>query len=76
MLAPLQLRLKLVVAVKGPVETLPLGCQAPDQPSDAVQLVAFVELQVSIEESPAVIVCGFALSATVVTRGPTVTTTL
>jgi hypothetical protein len=76
MLAPLQLRVKLVVAVKGPVNALPLvGC-TPDQPSLAVQLVALVELQVSVEESPAVIVCGFAVSRTVVTAGPTVTTTL
>jgi hypothetical protein len=75
-LAQLQVSVKLVVALKGPVDALPFVDCAPDQPSEAVQLVAFVELQVSVEESPAVIACGFAVSSTVVTAGPTATSTL
>jgi hypothetical protein len=55
----------VVVAVSTPVDAVPLVGSPPVQPPDAVQLAAFVELHVSVDESPVVIVCGFALSETV-----------
>lgn len=75
-LAPEQVNVKLVVAFSGPTNRLPLvGC-GPDQPSDATQLVALVDVQLSVVEPPAVTVCGVAFSVTVVTAGPTVTSAL
>ena len=50
--APEQDRVKVFVAVSAPVETEPLVACTPLQPPEAVQLVAFVELQVSIEAAP------------------------
>ena len=46
---------------------------APDQPPDAVQEVAFVEDQVSVEDAPFAIDVGFAVSDTVGPGGATVT---
>ena len=53
------------MVVSAPVLILPLVDSVPDQPPEAVQLVAFVEDQLSIEEPPAFTVAGFALRLTV-----------
>jgi hypothetical protein len=47
------------------VLTLPLGFSFPDQPPDAVQLLAFVEDQLSIADPPLLTVVGLALRLTV-----------
>jgi len=60
-----QVSVKLVVAVSVPVDWLPLVALAPLQASDAVQLVALVELHVSVEEPPPVTEVGLAVSVTV-----------
>jgi hypothetical protein len=52
---------------------LPEGALRPDQPPEAVQEVAFVEDQVSIEAPPFATDVGFAVSDTVGTGGDTVT---
>jgi hypothetical protein len=64
--------------VSGAVDWEPVSALAPDQPPDAVQLVAFVELHVSVEEPPLAIVAGTAASETVGGGGgvPAVTVTL
>jgi len=50
----------IVVVVRVAVDTLPLNALLPDQPSDAVQLVALVEAQVRVDVAPLAIVLGFA----------------
>ena len=69
---PEQVNVKLVLAVSGGVLSVPLVGRAPLQPPEAVQLVAFVELQVSVDALPLTTLVGLALSATV-GRGTTVT---
>jgi len=54
-----------VLALRAPVDWLPLVATAPDQPPDAVQLVAFVEDQDKVEFDPLVTLVGLALSETV-----------
>ncbi len=71
--APSQIKLKSVVFVRGPVDTVPLVAWAPVQPPDAVQVVAFVDVQVSVAVPPLAIVVGEALS---VTDGATAVTTI
>lgn len=52
--------------MSGPVDSEPPGGPfAPDQPPEAVQEVAFVEDQVSIEDPPLTTEVGFAVSDTV-----------
>jgi hypothetical protein len=63
--APVQVTLKLDVEVKAPVECVPLRACAPDQAPDAMQDVALVEDQVSVELLPLEIELGLALSVTV-----------
>jgi len=58
-----------VVAVSAPVEVLPLTGFAPLQPPEAVQEVAFAELQLSVAALPRVRLVGFALSVTVGAAG-------
>jgi len=65
-LAPLQVRVNVVVALSAPVLALPLVGSLPDHPPEAVQLVAFVENQLSVAEPPLVTVAGLALRLTVV----------
>jgi hypothetical protein len=72
---PVQISVKLVVAAIAPVDWLPLVALAPVQPFEAVQPVALVELQVSVEEAPLATVPGAAVSVTVGT-GATVTVTV
>ncbi len=55
----------MVVAVSGPVLCVPLGACEPDQPPPAVQAVALVELQVSVEAPPLATDVGAAPSETV-----------
>jgi hypothetical protein len=53
------------VVVSAPVLVLPLVGSFPDQPPEAVQLVALLEDQLSIAEPPLLTVVGFALKPTV-----------
>jgi hypothetical protein len=53
------------VAVSAPVLTLPLVGSLPDQPLLAVQLLAFVEDQLSVAEPPLLTVVGLAVRLTV-----------
>ena len=62
---PLQLSVNPVDAVMGGVVCDPLVGRLPDQPPDAVQLVAFAVLQVSVEMAPLSTLVGFAVSDTV-----------
>ncbi len=55
----------MLLAVSGPMDWLPDGIMAPDHAPEAEQEVAFVEDQVSIEESPLATDVGFAVSDTV-----------
>jgi hypothetical protein len=62
---PEQVSVKVVVVVSAPVDWLPLVALAPLQPPLAVQLVALVELQVSVAALPLVTLVGDAVSVTV-----------
>jgi hypothetical protein len=62
---PLQVSMKVVVTLSGPVPALPLVGSPPDQPPEAVQLVAFVEDQLSIADPPPLTLVVFALRLTV-----------
>ena len=73
---PVQLSVNLVVDVSGPTDCVPLVALVPVQPSLAVQLLAFVLLQVSVEFEPEAMLCGLAPSETVGAGAVTVTTTL
>jgi hypothetical protein len=55
----------VLVLLSVPVLALPLVALVPDQPPEAVQLVAFVEDQLSVEAEPLFTVPGFALRVTV-----------
>jgi len=52
------------VVLSAPVLALPLVGLLPDQPPEALQLVAFVEDQLSVEAEPLLTVPGFALRVT------------
>jgi hypothetical protein len=62
---PEQLSKNVDEEVSGPVEAVPLTAIVPLQSPDAVQLVAPVELQVSVDEAPEVTVPGLAEMETV-----------
>ena len=66
---PEQLRENVLAAVSAPLDCEPLTALVPDQASDAVQLVAFVELHVSVEALPLVTDVGLALRETVGAAG-------
>ena len=53
------------MALSAPVLALPLIPLLPDQPPEAVQLVALVEDQLSVEAAPLLTVPGLALMLTV-----------
>ena len=55
----------MVVTLTAPVLALPLVGSFPDHPLEAVQLVAFVEDQLSIAEPPLLTLVGVALRLTV-----------
>ena len=63
--APVQLRVKLALAVSKPVDWLPEVALVPDQSPEAVQVVALVDDQISVEAVPLVTDVGFAASDTV-----------
>ena len=65
--------MNVAVALSAPVDWLPLVALAPVQPPEAVQLVALVELQVSVEDAPLAIEAGAAEIVTVGAGGFTVT---
>lgn len=64
-LAPLQVRVNVVVALSAPVLALPVVGSLPDQPPEAVQLVAFVVDQLNVEADPLLTVPGVAVRLTV-----------
>jgi hypothetical protein len=53
------------VVVSAPVLALPLVGSVPDQPPEAVQLLALVEDQLSMDDPPLLTVEGLALRPTV-----------
>ncbi len=55
----------MVVALSAPVLQLPLIPLLPDQPPEAVQLVALVDDQLSVAAAPLLTVPGLALRLTV-----------
>lgn len=65
-----------MAAFTGPVLALPLVACVPVHPPEAVQLVAFVEVQVSVDELPATTLAGLADSVIVGTGGAAVTVTV
>ena len=70
---PVQASVKVVVVASEPVDCVPLVAFASLQPPLAMQLVAFVDDQVSIEDSPVVTEGGLAVSAKVGAGYETVT---
>ncbi len=64
-LAPEQVNVNILVALNAAVTTLPPVDCAPLHAPDAVQVVALVEDQVSVEVPPVVTLVGLALSETV-----------
>ena len=62
---PEQLSVYVPFAVNAPVLCVPDVALLPVQPPDAVQLVAFVELHVSVEEPPDAMLIGDAANVTV-----------
>jgi len=67
--APVQERLNVLLLVSAPVDALPEVARAPDQAPDAVQDVASVDDQVSVEDPPLATDVGFAETDTVGTGG-------
>jgi len=63
--APLQLSVKVLVVVSGADTSLPEVALLPVQAPEAVQVLAFVEDHVSVDDSPLVTVVGLAASDTV-----------
>lgn len=63
--APVQASAKLLKAESGPVDSLPAVPFAPDQSSEAVQEVAPVDDQVSMDDPPFGMLVGLALKETV-----------
>ena len=53
------------MTLSAPVLALPLVGSFPDQPADAVQLLALLDDQLSIADPPLLTVVGLALRATV-----------
>ena len=73
--APVQLRVKDLLAVKAPVLCVPAVALVPLQPPDAVHDVAFVELHVKVLLPPLATVVGDADNVTVGTGAWSVTVT-
>jgi hypothetical protein len=65
----------VVVVSNAPVDAVPLVGWPPPHPPDAVQVVAFAELHVSVEAAPIATLVGLAVSVTVA-GGITVTVTV
>ena len=66
---PVQVKLKVLVLVSTPVDSLPEVALVPDQPPEGVQEVTLVDDQVSVDVPPLAIDVGFAASDTVGTGG-------
>jgi hypothetical protein len=62
--APLQLKVNFVVAVSAAVACEPVVAWEPLQPPEALQEVAFVDDQVSVEVAPLFTVVGLAAKVT------------
>jgi hypothetical protein len=62
---PAQVKVYAVLAVTAPVEAPPLVDSVPLQPPEASQTVAFVELQVSVDDWSTGTLAGFGVSDTV-----------
>jgi hypothetical protein len=62
-----------VFDLSAPVDCVPFRPSLPDQPPDAAQAVALVEVQVRVAEFPLVTVLGLALKVTVGAGAVTVT---
>ncbi len=74
--APVQVRVYVALDVRAPVDCEPLTAFVPDQPPEAVHVVAFVADQDNVDAPPLAIVLGLAPSLTVaVGVGLTVTVT-
>ncbi len=74
--APLQVRAKVVLFVKVPVDWLPVVAFAPDQPPDARQDVAFDDDQFSVALPPLATTLGPTLNTTVGVAGAATVTVL
>ena len=62
---PVQVNVNVALAVRAPVLCEPEVAFVPDQAPEAVQELAFVEVQVSVDEDPDVREPGLAVSWTV-----------
>jgi hypothetical protein len=62
---PAQVNVNIELVVRPPVLCVPEVAFVPDQAPEAVQVVAFVELHVSVEDDPEVIELGLAVIWTV-----------
>lgn len=74
--APVQVSAKLLFELSAPVDWLPLVDFVPLQSPEAVQPVALVELQVSVEADPLTTDVGFAAMVTVGAAGAALTETV
>ena len=74
--APVQASTNVVDCVSAGVTKVPDVFRLPDHPLDAVQLVALVEAQVSVEVPPLPTCVGFAEMLTVGTGGVALTATV
>jgi hypothetical protein len=63
--APVHVSVKVVVLLSDPVLALPLTGSVPDQPPEALQLAALLEVQLNVEAAPALTVTGVAVRLTV-----------
>lgn len=73
---PVQLSENVVLLVKAPVDSEPLVATFPDHPPEAMQLVAFVLLQVKVELPPPATLVGFAFNISVGAAGVVMTATV
>jgi hypothetical protein len=74
--APVHVSVNVVVCASADVTCVPDVALVPDQPPDARQFVALLELQVSVEVPPCATWAGFADSETVGTGGDALTATV
>jgi hypothetical protein len=74
--APVHVSVYVRVAVSVPVDCDPLSAFAPDHPPEALQLVAFVDDHVSVDDCPDGMEAGFAANDTVGALGEEVTVTV
>lgn len=75
-LGPVHASVKVVVALKLPVDAEPLVGRAPDHPPDAVHELVFVEVHESVDDASALTVEGVAVKDVMTGNGITDTVTL